>query len=262
MKTYILSLLVVGAFAAPSRKPTFRKGLNRIIGGNEVAPGELSYQLSLQDLSFGTEWHFCGASIYNENWAICAAHCVDGMDVNNLQIVAGEHNMYIDEGNEQTILLSSVFMHEQYDVFTLSSDISLLQLSKPLTFNEYVQPIALPEAGHVATGDCVVSGFGITSEAGNTQGVLMKITLPIMSEDECRKGYGEALGDCMICAGLPEGGKDACQGDSGGPLACSDTGSTYLAGIISWGYGCARPGFPGVYTEVSCFVDWIKQNTT
>merc|ERR1712055_859518 len=90
MKVFVLCLLVAAAAAAPSRKPTFRKGLNKIVGGDEAAPGELPYQLSFQDISFGSPWHFCGASIYNENWGICAGHCVQGEDMNNpdyLQVV-------------------------------------------------------------------------------------------------------------------------------------------------------------------------------
>ena len=61
----------------------------------------------------------------------------------------------------------------------------------------------------------------------------------------------------MICAGLEEGGKDSCQGDSGGPLVSGNV----LAGIVSWGYGCAVAGYPGVYTEVAHFSNWINQNT-
>ncbi|XP_047473697.1 trypsin-1-like [Penaeus chinensis] len=264
MKTLVLCVLVAGAFAAPSRKPTFRRGLNKIVGGTNASPGELPYQLSFQDISFGFPFHFCGASIYNEHWAICAGHCVQGEDMNNpdyLQVVAGEHDQDVDEGNEQTVILSKIIQHEGYNGFTISNDISLLKFSQPLTFNNFVSAIDIPAQGHAASGDCIVSGWGTTSEGGNTPSVLQKVSVPIVSDAECRDAYGQnEIDDSMICAGVPEGGKDSCQGDSGGPLACSDTGSTYLAGIVSWGYGCARPNYPGVYAEVAYHVDWIKAN--
>jgi len=261
MKSLVICLLLAGALAAPSRKPTFRRGLNRIVGGSEVYPGELPYQLSFQDTSFGINFHFCGASIYNEKTAICAGHCVQGEDFDdpkNLRIVAGEHNQDENEGNEQNRKLTKIIQHEDYNGFTISNDISLLKWDEPLDFNSYVGAIALPSSGHAASGDCVVSGWGTTSEGGSTPNTLRKVAVPIVSDEECRDAYGQNdIDDSMICAGEKDGGKDSCQGDSGGPLACSDTGSTYLGGIVSWGYGCARPGYPGVYTEVAYFVDWI-----
>ena len=67
----------------------------------------------------------------------------------------------------------------------------------------------------------------------------------------------EIIGDVMICAG--EAGIDSCQGDSGGPLMCED--QSVQCGIVSWGIGCAFDGFPGVYTEVSAYIDWIDENS-
>ncbi|XP_063861049.1 trypsin-1-like [Scylla paramamosain] len=259
MKTLVLCLLVAGALAAPSRKPTFRRGLNRIVGGQEATPGEFPYQLSFQDISYGFDFHFCGASIYSEHWAVCAGHCVQGEDMNNpdyLQVVAGEHTLYHDEGHEQKVILSKIIQHEDYNSFTISNDVSVLKLSEPLTFNNRVSSIPLQSEKNFL-GDCVVSGWGTTTEGGVSPSKLHYVDVPTVTDAECRKHYGDSeIEDSMICAGLPEGGKDACQGDSGGPLACNG----HLTGIVSWGYGCARPNYPGVYAEVAYFKSWIEAN--
>ena len=52
-------------------------------------------------------------------------------------------------------------------------------------------------------------------------------------------------------------GKDACQGDSGGPLTVKDSDQHHLAGVVSWGYGCAADGLPGVYAEVAQLRSWV-----
>ncbi|XP_069162462.1 transmembrane protease serine 9-like [Procambarus clarkii] len=264
MKFLVFCLLLAGALAAPSMRLRFPRTNYKIVGGTDATLGEFPYQLSFQDNSYNPAFHFCGASIYDENHAITAGHCVYGENYDspkNLQIVAGELNLSADDGSEQTIAVSKITLHENFDYFVLDSDIAILHLASPLTFNNNVAPIALPEQGHTATGDSIITGWGTTSEGGSTPDVLQKVTIPIVTDAECRDDYGASeILDSMICAGVPEGGVDSCQGDSGGPLAASDTGSTYLAGIVSWGYGCARPGYPGVYTEVSYHVDWVKQN--
>ena len=64
----------------------------------------------------------------------------------------------------------------------------------------------------------------------------------------------------MICAGFPEGGKDACQGDLGGPLVCVNYGKAVITGVVSWGEGCAHPGKAGVYARVTHVLSWIQDN--
>lgn len=171
------------------------------------------------------------------------------------QIVAGENQLKVDEGTEQARNVTSIVLHENYDSNTAANDISLLKVSTPLTFDSYVAAIPIPNQEQSFSGDAVVSGWGTLTEGGSTPTVLQKLTVPIISDAACRTAYGTSnILDSMICAG--EDGKGFCQGDSGGPMSCGGV----LCGIVSWGYGCARPNYPGVYTEISYFVDWINAN--
>ncbi|KAK7028021.1 Cytochrome P450 4f11, partial [Halocaridina rubra] len=177
-------------------------------------------------------------------------------------ITAGEHDLTKADGTEQTRNIQEILIHEDYNSRAYPYDIALLKLSHPLTLDTYAQSVPLPYQGQIAHGNCIVSGWGKLSEGGISSNTLQKVTLPIVSEEECKLMYngepGSEIDDTMICAGVIEGGKDACQGDSGGPLVCTENGIQYLGGIVSWGKGCAKPGFPGVYARVSFFVDWIE----
>lgn len=93
--------------------------------------------------------------------------------------------------------------------------------------------------------------------------------MPVVSTEQCRVPFlrtSAAIDDRVICAGYTSGGRDACQGDSGGPLMYAEKrrgvsgNDFYQIGVVSFGYKCAEPGYYGVYTRVTAFLDWIQEN--
>lgn len=87
--------------------------------------------------------------------------------------------------------------------------------------------------------------------------LLQTVDVPIVETKTCQALYlvSGGLEAGQLCAGYLEGGKDSCQGDSGGPLVCNG----FLSGVVSWGNGCAVRGFPGVYSNITYFKQWIDE---
>ena len=108
-----------------------------------------------------------------------------------------------------------------------------------------------------------VAGWGTTTEGGQPSDVPLRVRVPIVTNAQCNDAYGTgSIAAGMVCAGFPDGQRDSCQGDSGGPLFGVDSNGQYvLVGVVSWGFGCARPGYPGVYTRVSAYKIWICANS-
>ena len=97
--------------------------------------------------------------------------------------------------------------------------------------------------------------------------MLHEVSIPILSTEDCGGKYGSFYGEIIkrknnLCAASSSGGKDSCQGDSGGPgMWTNGDGRSFLLGVVSWGYGCARPNYPGVYTRLTEYLNWIQDNT-
>uniref|UniRef100_A0A3P8VNB4 Peptidase S1 domain-containing protein n=1 Tax=Cynoglossus semilaevis TaxID=244447 RepID=A0A3P8VNB4_CYNSE len=223
---------------------------NKIVGGEDASAGMWPWQVSLHQSGS----HVCGGSLINNRWiltAMCTCYRVSvfqqGLNLNE-----------VSRGLEEVI------KHPDYDKNSKDNDICLLKLSSTVDFTNYIRPVCLAAPGSSFTGgtSCWVTGWGnIRSGVPLTfPGRLQEVNIPIVSTSQCSDTY--TLTANMICAGVPEGGKDSCQGDSGGPLV-SKTGATWVqAGVVSFGRLCAVPNTPGVYARVSSYQSWINSHVT
>ncbi|CAO2641361.1 Transmembrane protease serine 9 [Lemmus lemmus] len=213
--------------------------------------GEVPWQASLKE---GSK-HFCGATVVGDRWLLSAAHT----KAEQVQVHLGTTSLLGVGGSPVKLGLRRVALHPRYNPGILDFDVALLELARPLVFNKYIQPICLPLAIHKfpVGRKCMISGWGNMQEGNATKpDILQKASVGIIEQKMCGALYNFSLTDRMLCAGFLEGRVDSCQGDSGGPLACE----WVLTGVTSWGYGCGRPHFPGVYTRVAAVLGWIGQN--
>ncbi|CAK1589578.1 unnamed protein product [Parnassius mnemosyne] len=249
---YIL-LFVVTIFAAAASLPTTKtKDDVRIVGGEDIDITKAPFQVSL--VRKGR--HSCGGSIIANDLILTAAHCVTGTSPSDYTVRVGSSSSQI--GGE-LYSVGDLKWHPNFTYTEMDSDVALLWLSRPLQYSESVAPIDMLELNEeLLDGEItMVSGWGNLREGGGNPYTLQMVLVPIVNSDACGKAYSPAytVTSNMICAGIPEGGKDACQGDSGGPLVHNGR----LAGVVSWGLGCARPNFPGVYAKVSALRNWIDE---
>ena len=234
----------------------------KVISGSPYDLEEAPWQVALISNGRGNfQGQFCGGSLLTPIHVLTAAHCVE--DLKARQILVANTD-FLDDSKRGRTAVKEILLHPDWDPISMENDIAILYLKKPIrpVFGTSRSYLAITDS-HTATMSAVITGWGNTSKVGfrwprSLQGA--QISTSNLIDGDCSRGLLGFDLTSMICGGVaPYTDVDTCQGDSGGPMSAKINGANYLIGITSWGVNCAD-GFPGVYTRVSSYFDWIDRN--
>jgi secreted trypsin-like serine protease len=255
-----LGLSLIGA-CATTQDDDVSAQTDEIVGGANTTIAAHPYQVAL---TTNANFQFCGGSILNASWVLTAQHCVAGGD-GDMRVVAGITNKS-QPSTGQIRAFNGITTFPGFTDPTVGKDVALLHLTTPLDLSgANAKAIALvtpADASAGATNGGVIStvtGWGTLTEGGATPNILQAVDVPLVTNAQVSAAYGMTISADQLGAGvLNVGGKDSCQGDSGGPLTVPVAGAAKLAGVVSWGNGCAQAQFPGLYARVSSFQSYIS----
>jgi trypsin len=244
----------------------------KIIGGENAHPDDFLFLAGLAYIESGNlnpENHFCGGSIIAEKWILTAAHCLYDTDGNPLKmddlfIFLNTYNLSLPKSEREFHRIERLILHPGYNDNTLENDIALIELKTITTLTPIKLPAQNDESLMTPKRKVTIAGWGATDRNERQYpDILQKAEVEIISSTICnqRTWYNGEISSKMFCAGYESGGIDACVGDSGGPLFFEDNNTATQLGIVSWGEICGAARFPGVYTKVNEYINWIRNYT-
>lgn len=257
MKNIFALTLLSLSFNALAAQGLNTKG-NKIVGGELVDPAttETRYIVSIGG--------GCAGSIIAPKWILTAAHC---SSLFRSKVTAG--SVDLNSKTRITLEVKKSYIHPKNNSSKFTNDFALLELSTPIDFEATgLRAIGLVDPDLVKTGAIdegvvtTVLGWGSMREGGSVTPLMRKVDVPIVSNERANAAtsYNGQVDATMLAAGFEEGKKDSCQGDSGGPLTIvGSTGAPILAGVVSWGRGCARAKYYGIYANVAAGYPWIME---
>ncbi|XP_037932750.1 trypsin zeta-like [Teleopsis dalmanni] len=246
---------------------SLKKIEQKIIGSVKIpiteAPFQASIRLKIYEKLGGFGYgHLCSGSVLSQRVIITAAQCSVDLSVSppkkrlpkEYTIVLGGNSLYVKDNYTLQYNLIQIVPHGAFNLTSLSNDIALMLINGYIPWTwPTVRSVILNSQLLTENTTCTITGWA-TTEYGQVSDTLLTASVPIVGNDVCAKSYGN-LSQSSLCAGnMSTGGVDTCQGDSGGPLMCNGV----LAGIVSWGNQCGLKQYPGVYTNVLYYKNWIE----
>lgn len=240
----------------------------RIVGGDEANPDDFLWMAAIikSKPKEGEAKPFCGGSLITRRHILTAAHCLEGLAPRDVLVRLGSYDF--DDSTASSLsadyAIDQFRVPAQYSKKTHVADIAIMRLKTPLATTDNYKTVCMPQPRRSYVGALgTVTGYGSQSETfRRATPKLRQVTVPIWENRKCSSVYKRNLTESFLCAGYEEGGKDACQGDSGGPLMTDGPNERMmLVGVVSHGIGCGSPGYPGVYTRTTTYLEWIEKNT-
>lgn len=240
----------------------------RIVGGDEANPDDFLWMAAIikSRPKDGDVRPFCGGSLITRRHVLTAAHCLENLAPRDVLVRLGSYDF--DDSSASALsadlAIDQFRVPAQYSKKTHAADIAIMRLKTPLQATDNYKTVCMPQLRRSYVGVLgTVTGYGSQSQTFRRAAPkLRQVTVPIWENRKCSVVYKKNLTESFLCAGFEEGGKDACQGDSGGPLMTEGVNERMMVvGVVSHGIGCGSPGYPGVYTRTSTYLDWIEKNT-
>lgn len=230
---------------------TYNQPSARIVNGYDARTDSTPFMVSI--MRFG--YHSCGGSLINHRTVLTAAHCLINTSSSQLKVRVG--SKHISQGG-RIFNVQAFGVHPKFNTMTLNYDVAYLRLNESVTFSRDIAAIPMSNRKDtVKHGELgTIYGWGIQHQNYLKSPIhLQYAKIPVIDTMLCQQMMLNRISGTMFCAGYIKGGVDACQNDSGGPFIINNK----LYGIVSWGNGCAMPGRPGVYTNVSVVRPWIDE---
>jgi secreted trypsin-like serine protease len=272
----LLCLLAAALLAHILSAPAMAAPEPRIVNGAPASQGEYPAQGFLEiNLDLDPDYDaFCGGTLVGSRHFLTAAHCTTN---GGLKLPASSFRIRLGNVDRTPAAPDEYFVvnndsNTAFNPATFQNDSAMLTLNRPAPYAP-MRVVDDDEDALWAPGVLArIIGWGTTSAGGPDSDLLLEANVPRISDQRCDQAYPFPPDDfdpaTMVCAADAQGtppsqSHDTCQGDSGGPLLVPSRGVFALAGITSWGVGCADPDNPGVYSRVGDqpLSSWVHSRT-